>query len=244
MAPAPTLVSTCKVARAAPVLTKAPAAPKRSVVSLLPAPRTGVGPAAKMTLLVPPALLRAGTVTPPEQRSPTSNLRPDAALPTWPLGVRIGVGCPTVSASDDGSPRVARLTPTPGGVLASVMSPSAVHSKPALLYEKVDTVQLDALRVLDEQPQRAAWLLLSLKPPRAAPRPVQRRAPPKPAAFAPSRFRRNHQAMSKPQQDADGNYPCAHKKCGCSRVFGHAPASVAHSKACKMRPADWQITPV
>ena len=49
--------------------------------------------------------------------------------------------------------------------------------------------------------------------------------------------------MSKPQQDADGNYPCAHKKCGCSRVFGHAPASIAHSKGCKMRPADWQITP-
>lgn len=225
MAPAPTVVSTCKVARAPPALGKAT-------------------PPAKMRLLVPPALLRAGTVTPPEQRSPSSSLRPDAALPTWPLGVRIGVGCSTVSASDEGSPRVARLPPTPGGVLASVMSPSAVHSEPALLYEKVDTVQLDALRVLDEQPQRAAWLLLSLKPPRAAPRFVQRRAPPKPAAFASSRFRRNHQAMSKPQQDADGNYPCAHKKCGCSRVFGHAPASVAHSKACKMRPADWQITPV
>ena len=30
-----------------------------------------------------------------------------------------------------------------------------------------------------------------------------------------------------------GNYPCAHK---CGRVFGHAPAAVAHSKACKMKP--------
>ena len=69
-------------------------------------------------------------------------------------------------------------------------------------------------------------------------------APPSPApAVGYSDGRRNHKAMSKPQQDADGNYPCAHKKCGCSRVFGHAPASIAHSKACKMRPTDWQITP-
>ena len=46
-------------------------------------------------------------------------------------------------------------------------------------------------------------------------------------------IRSSHRAMSKPPQDADGNYPCAHK---CGRVFGHAPAAVAHSKACKCRP--------
>jgi hypothetical protein len=44
----------------------------------------------------------------------------------------------------------------------------------------------------------------------------------------------------KPPQDADGNYPCAHK---CGRVFGHAPAAVAHSKACKMKPDGWQPIP-
>ena len=55
-------------------------------------------------------------------------------------------------------------------------------------------------------------------------------APPSPApAVALSRFRRNHQAMSKPQQDADGNYPCP---AGCGRSFGHAPAAVAHAKVC------------
>ena len=42
---------------------------------------------------------------------------------------------------------------------------------------------------------------------------------------------------TKPPQDADGNYPCAHK---CGRVFGHAPAAVAHSKACKMNPEGCQ----
>ena len=72
-----------------------------------------------------------------------------------------------------------------------------------------------------------------LKPPRKAlpqaPAPPRRapKASSAPRPFAPSRFRRNHQAMSKPPQDADGNYPCAHK---CGRVFGHAPAAVAHSK--------------
>ena len=98
-----------------------------------------------------------------------------------------------------------------------------------LLYEPVKASQLDAVRILDENPNRAAWLLLSLKPPRKAlpqaPAPPRRapKASSAPRPFAPSRFRRNHQAMSNPPQDADGNYPCAHK---CGRVFGHAPASV------------------
>ena len=127
--------------------------------------------------------------------------------------------------------------------LAAVASPGAVYRTPELLYEPVKASQLDAVRILDENPNRAAWLLLSLKPPRKAlpqaPAPPRRapKASSAPRPFAPSRFRRNHQAMSKPPQDADGNYPCAHK---CGRVFGHAPAAVAHSKACKMKPEGWQ----
>ena len=233
MTPAPT-ASTTKIASAGPVLAKAP-------------------PAAKMSVVVPPALVRAGTVTPPEQRSP-SGRRPDAALPAWPPGVRVAVEAPVpkVSSSDDeASPRAAsaaRLPPTPSvekrELLAAVASPGAVYRTPELLYEPVKASQLDAVRILDENPNRAAWLLLSLKPPRKA-LPAQAPAPPRrapkassaPRPFAPSRFRRNHQAMSKPPQDADGNYPCAHK---CGRVFGHAPAAVAHSKACKMKPEGWQ----
>ena len=235
MTPAPT-ASTTKIASAAPALAKAP-------------------PAAKMSVVVPPALVRAGTVTPPEQRSP-SGRRPDAALPTWPPGVRVAVEAPVpkVSSSDDeASPRAAsaaaaaRLPPTPSvekrELLAAVASPGAVYRTPELLYEPVKASQLDAVRILDENPNRAAWLLLSLKPPRKAlpqaPAPPRRapKASSAPRPFAPSRFRRNHQAMSKPPQDADGNYPCAHK---CGRVFGHAPAAVAHSKACKMKPEGWQ----
>ena len=233
MTPAPTASST-KIASAAPVLAKAP-------------------PAAKMSVVVPPALVRAGTVTPPEQRSPSGRGRPDAALPAWPPGVRVAVEAPVpkVSSSDDeASPRAAsaaRLPPTPGvekrELLAAVASPGAVYRTPELLYEPVKASQLDAVRILDENPNRAAWLLLSLKPPRKAlpqaPAPPRRapKASSAPRPFAPSRFRRNHQAMSKPPQDADGNYPCAHK---CGRVFGHAPAAVAHSKACKMKPEGWQ----
>ena len=83
MTPTPT-ASTTKVASAVPVLAKAPAA------------------AEKMTVMVPPALVRAGTVTPPEQRSP-SGRRPDAALPAWPTGVRVAVegNVPKVTSSDD-----------------------------------------------------------------------------------------------------------------------------------------------
>ena len=166
-----------------------------------------------------------------------------------------GLICAQVSSSDDeASPRAAsaaaaaRLPPTPSvekrELLAAVASPGAVYRTPELLYEPVKPSQLDAVRILDENPNRAAWLLLSLKPPRKA-LPAQAPAPPRrapkassaPRPFAPSRFRRNHQAMSKPPQDADGNYPCAHK---CGRVFGHAPAAVAHSKACKMKPDGWQ----
>jgi hypothetical protein len=155
-----------------------------------------------------------------------------------------GLICAQVSSSDDeASPRAAsaaaaaRLPPTPSvekrELLAAVASPGAVYRTPELLYEPVKASQLDAVRILDENPNRAAWLLLSLKPPRKtlpqAPAPPRRapKASSAPRPFAPSRFRRNHQAMSKPPQDADGNYPCAHK---CGRVFGHAPAAVAHSK--------------
>ena len=222
------------------------------VAKAAPAGKMNATAASKLSLALPPPLVRAGTVTPPEQRSP-SGRRPDAALPAWPPGVRVAVEAPVpkVSSSDDeASPRAAsaaRLPPTPGvekrELLAAVASPGAVYRTPELLYEPVKASQLDAVRILDENPNRAAWLLLSLKPPRKAlpqaPAPPRRapKASSAPRPFAPSRFRRNHQAMSKPPQDADGNYPCAHK---CGRVFGHAPAAVAHSKACKMKPEGWQ----
>ena len=80
MTPTPT-ASTTKVASAAPVLAKAPPA------------------ADKMTVMVPPALVRAGTVTPPEQRSPSGRGRPDAALPAWPPGVRVAVEAPVPKVS-------------------------------------------------------------------------------------------------------------------------------------------------
>ena len=196
----------------------------------------------------------------PNCRIHTSNAI-DATPARWRGGVGLsphpthGLICAQVSSSDDeASPRAAsaaaaaRLPPTPSvekrELLAAVASPGAVYRTPELLYEPVKASQLDAVRILDENPNRAAWLLLSLKPPRKASAP-QAPAPPRrapkassaPRPFAPSRFRRNHQAMSKPPQDADGNYPCAHK---CGRVFGHAPAAVAHSKACKMKPEGWQ----
>ena len=128
-APAATAAATTKVARAAPVVTKA-------------AP-----PAAKMSLQLPPPLQRAGTVTPPETRSPTGRGRPEASLPTWPPGVLVAVNAtvPKVSSSDDeASPRAAsaaRLPPTPGvekrELLAAVASPGAVYQTPELLYEPV-----------------------------------------------------------------------------------------------------------
>jgi hypothetical protein len=240
-------VATLKTAaRTAPTLAKGPTPAELTTAS-----------ASKMSVAVPPPLVRAGTVTPPETRSPTGRGRPEASVPAWPPGVRVAVEAtvPKVSSSDDeASPRAAsaaaaaRLPPTPSvekrELLAAVASPGAVYRTPELLYEPVKASQLDAVRILDENPNRAAWLLLSLKPPRKA-LPAQAPAPPRrapkassaPRPFAPSRFRRNHQAMSKPPQDADGNYPCAHK---CGRVFGHAPAAVAHSKACKMKPEGWQ----
>ena len=95
-APAATAAATTKVARAAPVVTKA-------------AP-----PAAKMSLQLPPPLQRAGTVTPPETRSPTGRGRPEASLPTWPPGVLVAVNAtvPKVSSSDDeASPRAASEDP-------------------------------------------------------------------------------------------------------------------------------------
>ena len=235
---------------------KAPVA-VASVAKAAPAEKMNVTAASKMSVAVPPPLVRAGTVTPPETRSPTGRGRPEASVPAWPPGVLVAVNAtvPKVSSSDDeASPRAAsaaaaaRLPPTPSvekrELLAAVASPGAVYRTPELLYEPVKPSQLDAVRILDENPNRAAWLLLSLKPPRKA-LPAQAPAPPRrapkassaPRPFAPSRFRRNHQAMSKPPQDADGNYPCAHK---CGRVFGHAPAAVAHSKACKMKPEGWQ----
>ena len=82
MTPAPT-ASTTKIASAAPVLAKAP-------------------PAAKMSLELPPPLQRAGTVTPPETRSPTGRGRADAAaVPSWPPGVLVAVNAtvPKVSSS-------------------------------------------------------------------------------------------------------------------------------------------------
>ena len=229
---------------------KAPVAVSQ-VAKAAPAEKMNVTAASKMSVAVPPPLVRAGTVTPPETRSPTGRGRADAAaVPSWPPGVLVAVNAtvPKVSSSDDeASPRAAsaaKLPPSPGGVLAAIASPGAVYRTPELLYEPVKVEQLDAVRILDENPNRAAWLLLSLKPPRKALPPQAPAAPrrtPKassaPRPFAPSRFRRNHQAMSKPPQDADGNYPCAHK---CGRVFGHAPAAVAHSKACKMKPEGWQ----
>ena len=224
---------------------KAPVA-VASVAKAAPAEKMNVTAASKMSVAVPPPLVRAGTVTPPETRSPTGRGRPEASVPAWPPGVLVAVNAtvPKVSSSDDeASPRAAsaaaaaRLPPTPSvekrELLAAVASPGAVYRTPELLYEPVKPSQLDAVRILDENPNRAAWLLLSLKPPRKAlpqaPAPPRRapKASSAPRPFAPSRFRRNHQAMSKPPQDADGNYPCAHK---CGRVFGHAPAAVAHSK--------------
>ena len=252
------------VVRTAPTIEKRAPAEKLTVDAARAAADLNLAPAPKMPLakaapsvVVPPALVRAGTVTPPETRSPTGRGRPEASVPAWPPGVLVAVNAtvPKVSSSDDeASPRAAsaaaaaRLPPTPSvekrELLAAVASPGAVYQTPELLYEPVKPSQLDAVRILDENPNRAAWLLLSLKPPRKA-LPSQAPAPPRlapkassaPRPFAPSRFRRNHQAMSKPPQDADGNYPCAHK---CGRVFGHAPAAVAHSKACKMKPEGWQ----
>ena len=80
----------------------------------------------------------------------------------------------------------ARLPPTPSvekrELLAAVASPGAVYRTPELLYEPVKASQLDAVRILDENPNRAAWLLLSLKPPRKAlPAQAPAQAPAQPA---------------------------------------------------------------
>ena len=249
------------VARTAPTIEKRAPAEKLTVDAARAAADLNLAPAQKMPLakaapsvVVPPALVRAGTVTPPETRSPTGRGRPEASVPAWPPGVLVAVNAtvPKVSSSDDeASPRAAsaaaaaRLPPTPSvekrELLAAVASPGAVYRTPELLYEPVKASQLDAVRILDENPNRAAWLLLSLKPPRKA-LPAQAPAPPRrapkassaPRPFAPSRFRRNHQAMTKPPVDENGNYPCAK---GCGRAFTHAPAAVAHTKACKFCPA-------
>ena len=157
-------------ARTAPTLAKGPAPAELTTAS-----------ASKMSVAVPPPLVRAGTVTPPETRSPTGRGRPEASVPAWPPGVLVSVEAPVpkVSSSDDeASPRAAsaaaaaRLPPTPSvekrELLAAVASPGAVYRTPELLYEPVKPSQLDAVRILDENPNRAAWLLLSLKPTRKA----------------------------------------------------------------------------
>ena len=111
-----------------------------------------------------------------------------------------------------------------------------------VLYEAID---LRVLAPADVEMSRTARLLLALKPRNSPPAPDKasrrkaRRAaaaprpappPPGPKPVAPSRFRKNHQAQSKPPMDADGNFPCAR---GCGRTFTHAPAAVAHTKACR-----------
>jgi len=112
----------------------------------------------------------------------------------------------------------------PGAIAArAAVLPSALERclSASKLYEPVEATSLDCLLLKEMDPMTAARLLLSMKPPKAveAPKPV-----------APSRFRKNHQAMTKPFQLPDGTFPCAK---GCGRCFAHAPASVAHSKACK-----------
>ena len=102
-------------------------------------------------------------------------------------------------------------------------SRSETSDRPARrwLHSQVDATSLDCLLLTDMDPSRAARMLLALKPPKI---------PEAPKVVAPSRFRKNHQAMTKPFQLPDGPFPCAK---GCGRCFSHAPASVAHSKACK-----------
>ena len=51
-----------------------------------------------------------------------------------------------------------------------------------------------------------------------------------PVGLGKTKHRRNHHAQSKVPQDANGFYPCLRK---CGRVFGHAPAAIAHTKTCK-----------
>ena len=53
-----------------------------------------------------------------------------------------------------------------------------------------------------------------------------------PACAACRGAHKKHTCGKAQPQDADGNYPCAQ----CGRVFDHAPAAVAHSKACECRP--------
>lgn len=105
------------------------------------------------------------------------------------------------------------------------------------LYDRVDPIRvLTEVGQEDAESKRAAKLLLALKPlptNKALKAPLPKFKPVLPGQPAPSRMRKNHQAMSKPPVDADGNYPCGK---GCGRVFGHAPASVAHTKACKYCP--------
>lgn len=130
----------------------------------------------------------------------------------------------------------------------------AAEAAAACLYERVDVASLAFLATADIDAARAAKLLLALKPtnvsgcrpakrPRAdsveRPGPRRRRlaaseksekADGRPGPPKAARVRKNHQAQTKPPVDADGNYPCQK---GCGRTFGHAPASVAHTKACK-----------
>ena len=115
-------------------------------------------------------------------------------------------------------------------------------------YDKIE-IAVDARSLEQLEMSRTARLLLALRPRNSPPckdhgkkrkrgpdgRPSSRPSPPPPPKVAaPSRFRKNHQAQSKPPVDDDGNYPCAK---GCGRVFTHAPAAVAHTKACRFCPS-------
>ena len=68
------------------------------VAKAAPAGKMNATAASKLSLALPPPLVRAGTVTPPEQRSP-SGRRPDAALPAWPPGVLVAVEAPVPKVS-------------------------------------------------------------------------------------------------------------------------------------------------
>ena len=97
------------VARTAPTIEKRAPAEKLTVDAARAAADLNLAPAQKMPLakaapsvVVPPALVRAGTVTPPETRSPTGRGRADAAaVPSWPPGVLVAVNAtvPKVSSS-------------------------------------------------------------------------------------------------------------------------------------------------
>ena len=87
---------------------KAPVAVSH-VAKAAPAEKMNVTAASKMSVAVPPPLVRAGTVTPPETRSPTGRGRADAAaVPSWPPGVLVAVNATVPKVSSSGHMRSKR----------------------------------------------------------------------------------------------------------------------------------------